>query len=272
MKIVKTFPRYLSKYIKMFYSIYASGLDELNDTHCRLPDGTLDIVFNLGSPVFLSRNGIHFSPMPEVALTGLYQEKKFIRYSGTIHLVGVVFQPCFAHLFLEDALQHYKESALDASLVFGKEIFLLSEQMKAFSDEGERHFLLEYYLADRLKKENNSQYAAKIHSVVQYIHEQKRNVDITELYKSNFMSERTFRRRFTECVGMIPKQYSTIIKVKSFSRQYETMRSTYTNALDGLGYTDPSHFIKDFHKIAGFTPTAYFRQLNKIGAEFIHLI
>jgi methylphosphotriester-DNA--protein-cysteine methyltransferase len=98
------------------------------------------------------------------------------------------------------------------------------------------------------------------------------NIEISELHKKYFMSERTLRRTFSECVGMSPKQYASIIRIKSFSKRYEVERATYSNILNELGYTDQSHFNKEFQKIAGTSPTLYFSQLNKIGTEFIHLI
>lgn len=272
MKIIKTYPRYLTQPVKLFYSAYTAATDGWEDTHCRLPDGTLDLVFNLGAPVLYSNDGIHFSMMPKVALTGLYREKKYIRYTGATHLVGVVLQPGFAHLFVEDGLQHYAESALDAALIFGRGISLLSEQLHQLPDDRSRHRLLEDYLAARLPGKDRTSCAAVIHAAVLEIEGQKGHVSMETLYRNSFMSERTFRRKFTECVGIGPKHYATIIKIKAFSKQHELLRSTYTAACQELGYTDPSHFMKDFRKIAGSTPSTYFGQLDRIGAEFIHLI
>ncbi len=272
MHIVKTQPKYLTDHIKCFYSVFAGGPENVVSSHRRLPDGTLDILFNLGSAVLLSGDGLNYSPMPDVALTGLYRERKFIQYKGAVHLVGVVFQPGFAHLFVNDTLEHFEDSALDASLIFGKEICFLSEQLKSMAGEAEQHHLLERFLLKYLRTKDNGGYSSRIFDVVQQIHKLEGDVVISALYKANFMSARTFRRKFNECVGMSPKQYAAITRIKSFSKKYELSRCSYTDVCSGLGYTDVSHFTRDFQKIAGTSPTAYFRQLDEIGAEFIHLI
>jgi AraC-like DNA-binding protein len=272
MHIVKTQPEYLSKHIKCIYSVYTSQFQSAASTHRRLPDGTLDLVFNLGSDVLLSDDGITFSPMPDVALTGLYGKRKFIQYRGAVHLVGVVLQPGFAHLFVNDTLEHFKDSLLDATLLFGREIYFVLEQIKGMAGELERHRLLERFLLGYLDGKDEGRYSEKMFTVARQIQRSEGDIGITTLCKETFMSERTFRRKFNECVGMGAKQYAAITRIKSFSKRYELSASSYTDIFSGLGYTDQSHFARDFQKIVGTSPTSYFTHLNAIGAGFMHLI
>ncbi|MDP2386831.1 MAG: AraC family transcriptional regulator [Bacteroidota bacterium] len=271
MKLIKTYPKYLQKHIKFFYSVQASALENINSVHRRLPDGTLDVVFNLGAPVLFSSNGINFFEMPEVVLTGLHPDRSFLQYAGDVNLVGAVFQPGSAQLFVNDTLEQYKGCTANASQVFGNEVQLVYEQLKETVGEKEKHTLLEKFLLTCLKKKDEY-YSSRISGVINQIHTLAGNIEMSTLYKDHFMSERTFRRKFNECVGMSPKLYSTIIRVKSFSKRYEQIRSSYTNVLNELGYTDQSHFNKEFQKIVGTNPTAYFSQLTRMGTEFIHLI
>jgi AraC-like DNA-binding protein len=272
MKVIKTYPLHLAKHIKFFYSVHASAFENINSIHRRLPDGTLDIVFNLSSAILISRDGVNFSEMPQIALTGLYQDRSFLQYKGEVNLVGAVFQPGSAHLFINDTLQHYQACTTQASSVFGNQVYLLLEQLKNLSNEKEKHSLLENFLINHLKNKHDDYNATKISGVIKQIHSLGGNVEMSTLHKNHCMSERNFRRKFNECVGMSPKKYSTIIKVKFFSKRYQLVKSTYTNIVNELGYSDQSHFNKDFLKIVGTNPTAYFSQLNKMGEEFIHLI
>lgn len=273
MHIVKTIPRYLGKYIHSFYSLYSSVGEKLNNTHRRLPDGTLDLVLNLGTaPVLVSRDGNGFSAMPEVALTGIHPDRNFLYYQGDVHLVGVVFKPGSAHLFVNDSLEQYKACNIPASLVFGNAIDNLPEQLREIAGESEKHLVLEHFLLETLNRRNLNHYSPEISASLQQIHSLEGNILISELCKDSFMSERNFRRKFNECVGMSPKHYATIIKVKSFSKRYEQERSAHAPILDELGYTDQSHFNKDFQKIVGIPSMVYFNELNQLGEEFIHLI
>ncbi len=71
---------------------------------------------------------------------------------------------------------------------------------------------------------------------------------------------------------MSPKQYSSIIRIKSFCKKHELSRIPFVDIIYGLGYTDQSHFNKEFQKIVGINPSVFFKQLNSIGKEFLHLV
>lgn len=269
MGIVRTSPQYSGKYVQCFYSVL--GKEEGEVVHRRLPDGTLDLVFNLGAVVSLSRDDVQFTDMPAVSLTGLYPDRSFLRYQAAVHLVGVVFQPGTAHLFINDSLAYIKASTLDAADVFGHDVYSLLEQLRELPDEVSRHQYLERFLHGIVLRKQ-AYHQENILQAVQQIQQSYGNLDIATLHKDNLMSERNFRRKFTDCVGMNPKQYANIIRIKAFSKQYESTRAGYKQVLYQLGYTDPSHFNKDFQKIVGTTPGCYFGQLPTIAGDFIHLI
>lgn len=268
MNVVKTYPSLPGSGIRSFYSVQA----HYTSSNARLPDGTLDVVFNLGAPVLYSSDGVSFTPMPDAALTGLYTRRKFITFTGELHLVGVVFEPGFAHCFINDSLHHYPDCAIDASLVFGSSINRLHQQLAAEAGERERHSLLERHFNSYPHKRKQEHQSAIIAAAAKHIQTAQGNVDVTAMHRNYYMSERNFRRRFTEFVGIAPKQYSRITRVKAFSKSFETQRGAYNNLFTVLGYNDPAHFTKDFTNIAGTSPSSYFRGLDALGSEFIHLI
>jgi AraC-like DNA-binding protein len=272
MQIIKTSPGYLGKYIKLFYSIQADDSTYIDSAHRRLPDGTLDLVFNLGSSVQFSRNESDFLEMPEIAVTGLYHNRNFLRYKGKVHIVGAVFQPGSAHLFVNDNLEQFEQYSDHANLIFGNNVYHILEKLKNIPGEKEKYLILETFLSNCLRKNSDEYNSNKILHAVQQIHVLNGNVKIPDLYTHNLMSERNFRRKFTEYVGMSPKKYASIIRIKSFSKLCQSSGVSFSKILNELEYSDQSHFNKDFHAIVGINPTNYFSQLNKIGEKYIHLI
>lgn len=269
MRVIKTIPKRLNKHIKLFYSIYAS---EFENVDCRLPDGTLDLVFNLGAPVMISRNGTDYLKMPNVVLTGLYKNRSYLKYSGVIRLVGVVFQPGSAQLFVNDTLENFKECTCDASAIFGNNINSVMQKLQEKENDEAMHLLLENYLIDIFNKNNSSNFNSAVAIATKQIEDLEGNIEIFDIYKKLGVSERSFRRNFTQNVGMSPKQYSLLIRVKSFSKRYELKDSFSLEVMYDLGYNDRSHFNKEFKKIVGHTPSNYFAHLSKLGSEYIHLI
>ena len=270
MSIVKTRPLYLEKYVQCFYSVLAD--EGSNTIHRRLPDGTLDLVFNLGEAVSLSRDEVQFHRMPAVSLTGLYPDRSFLCYANKVHLVGVVFQPGTAHLFIKDSLEHIKASTIDAGDIFGKDIYLLLEQLAGFSTEVSKHYFLEKLLMQYIGHYQHAHHLDNILQAVRDIHVAEGNLDIGLLHHAHLMSERNFRRRFVDFVGMSPKQYAGIIRIKSFSKRYESTKDNFNNILYDLGYNDQAHFNKDFRKIVGSSPGLYFNDMHPLAENFLHLI
>lgn len=270
MGIVKTRPLFLEKYVQCFYSVIENEATSI--IHRRLPDGTLDLVFNLGEAVSLSRDEVQFLPMPAVSLTGLYPNRNFICYAEKVHLVGVVFQPGTAHLFIKDSLEHIKASTIDAADIFGRDIYLLREQLASLPSEATRHHFLEKLLMKYIGQFQEEYHMHNIMQAVRNIHVAEGNLDIGLLHHEHLMSERNFRRKFVDFVGMGPKQYAGIIRIKSFSKRYKSSQMNYNNILYDLGYSDQAHFNKDFRKIVGSSPGMYFKEMNPLAENFIHLI
>ncbi|QHS63473.1 helix-turn-helix domain-containing protein [Chitinophaga agri] len=270
MGIIKTSPLFLAKYVQCFYSVIANECD--NTIHRRLPDGTLDLVFNLGKGVSLSRDEVQFHHMPAVSLTGLYPDRSFICYADKVHLVGIVFQPGTAHLFIKDSLEHIKASTVDAADIFGKDIYLLLEQLTGLSSEADKHYFLEKLLMKYVAQRSHEYHLDNILHAVKDIHMAEGNLDISVLHHTHLMSERNFRRKFVDFVGMSPKQYAGIIRIKAFSKRYKSSHLNYNNILYDLGYNDQAHFNKDFMKIVGSSPGLYFNEMNPLAENFLHLI
>jgi AraC-like DNA-binding protein len=272
MNVLKTAPHYLKGFVRFFYTMRAAAYIGQSNVQRRLPDGTLDLVLNIGAPVLLSRDGLNFGEMPRAAVTGLYPDRSFVRYTGEIHLVGAVLQPGAAHLFLHDSLTQFEASTIDAALIFGSAAAELLEKIYATKGEKVKHDLLEYFLLEQFGQRREKWQVDRMTEAVRLIHQHKGNLTMSSLQEACLMSERNFRRKFHELVGMSPKKYAGIIWVKEFSKLYQAQPSSVNKLLLQSGYTDATHLSKDFQKIVGSSPVAYLSELNVMDAEFIHLI
>lgn len=270
MQLIKTYPAQLAPYIKYFYSLMGNGREMERGIHRVLPDGTLELIINLGDALRLSQDGIHWQQTSNATLLGLYPEKSFMQYTGAVHLVGAVFQPGYAGLFLNDALEQFAGHLLPADFVYGITIETLRDQLSAIATEPQKHALLEKFLLNRINTADDAFRHNHILSAVQLIHSHKGNIKMPALATSAYLSERHFRRKFTELVGMNPKQYANIIRIKSIVKLHSISHHSFADIIEETGYTDRAHFVKDFRNIAGITPSQFFAQLNAIDQEFLH--
>jgi len=80
-------------------------------------------------------------------------------------------------------------------------------------------------------------------------------ISLRDLVKKSTLSERHFRRKFKETVGVTPKYYCKVIQLNSV---FEIIKSGSSEKLHSLaldcGYYDQAHFINDFNRFIGESP------------------
>lgn len=94
-----------------------------------------------------------------------------------------------------------------------------------------------------------------------------KNISIDNLVKQYKLSERQLQRRFKANVGVSAKKLQ---RISRFENALQILSNTnygmLTNIAYELGYTDQSHFIKDFTVFSGMTPYDFVQQKN-LGSE-----
>lgn len=68
------------------------------------------------------------------------------------------------------------------------------------------------------------------------------------------VSERTINRHFTQAIGLSPKQYSSILRVKNVIIQLTTPHYTISDIALNCGFSDQSHMTRDIKNHMGKTP------------------
>lgn len=91
-------------------------------------------------------------------------------------------------------------------------------------------------------------------------------VSMTGLVAKTPLSTRHFRRKFKEIIGTSPKYFCKVIQLNSV---FEIIKSGSSDKLHALaldnGYYDQAHFINDFNKLIGDSPS------NFLNGEFVRL-
>jgi len=82
-------------------------------------------------------------------------------------------------------------------------------------------------------------------------------LDLSQVARSFGMSERTFRRRCTEQVGVAPARYRLLQRVGAAKTMLNEGRSALEAISAKLGYYDVSAFNKHFKQITGTTPARF---------------
>jgi AraC-like DNA-binding protein len=102
----------------------------------------------------------------------------------------------------------------------------------------------------------------RIQQALHRILQAKGQVVIRELIDQLSITERTFERNFLSQVGLTPKQFAKIVQFQSSLHRltHETFDKLTGIGLDS-GFSDQSHFIREFKRYTGQTPSYYLEQM-----------
>lgn len=82
------------------------------------------------------------------------------------------------------------------------------------------------------------------------------STSINALADKACLSKRQYERVFRETVGMNPKEYARVVQFQKALWMMQRGESNYAGIAAECGYSDQSHFIRNFKELSGYTPEA----------------
>lgn len=210
-----------------------------------VPDGCVDIFFDCDAT------------RPSARISGTPLAAQAVELQQNHHYFGVRFSPGVIPGFINVLAEELTERELDLLEVsgFAQRIFenivqapLLGDQMRLFND----------YLAPRLMGRASRLTAMVIQQALHH----RGDIRIQQLEELSGYTSRTLQRQFSQDTGMSPKTFCRIIRCQAALDTLNTQRDVSFSqmALD-LGFSDQSHFLRDFKKLVSTTPCDYQRKM-----------
>ncbi|PZW58054.1 AraC-like DNA-binding protein [Pseudomonas sp. URMO17WK12:I6] len=212
-----------------------------------VPDGCVDIVFDCDAT------------RPTARICGTPLAAQAVELHQNHHYFGVRFSPGVIPGFINVLAEELTERELDLLEVsgFAQRIFenivqapLLGDQMRLFND----------YLAPRLMGRTSALTAMVIQQALRH----RGDIRIQQLEELSGYTSRTLHRQFSQDTGISPKTFCRIIRCQAALDTLNTQHDVSFSelALD-LGFSDQSHFLRDFKKLVSTTPCDYQRQMTQ---------
>jgi len=230
--------------ISHFYTFEA---DQSDSTTFAIPDGTIDIFFDCDQT----------SPNVKICGSTLQASSARLkhkhRYFGVRFVAGVM--PSFLNLVAED-LVNQELNLFD---------LLLENEELIFQIAGHTEFLGQVALCKHL-------FAMKPHrkpspltrKLIDEMYETKGNLRIKRLEELTGYTSRTLQRQFQNDMGMSPKAFSRIVRgqmaVHNISQGTQV---TFSELASDLGFSDQSHFQREFKNLISTTPLNYQRRIKQ---------
>lgn len=215
-----------------------------------LPDGCMDIIINLGDPV-LSDGG---SDTRTAFVVGAMTSARRVFLRGRVDTIGIRFRPGMAPAYLGEDANRLTDAVADLDALwrpaFARE---LVERLGNCPADEERAGILDAVLTPLRPARRD----AAIEAAVRAIRESRGAVTIAVLSCRVGLSPRQLQRRFAERVGLSPKLAARIARFGHAASLLRERRWTGARVAAAAGYHDQPHMTRDFHALAGLSPSAY---------------
>jgi AraC-like DNA-binding protein len=240
----------LKSFIKA-YLIIESHAEAVNRV---LPDTSMAIAFQYKGQVnYVTDNKI--SKVPASAISGLRRSARLINYLKDTATFIVLFNATGASAFFKAPMYElFEESVSLDNFIEQAQISFIEEHLAGAENNPQRVAIVERFLLSKLSRQNHD---GLILAALQKIHHEKGNIKIKRLANALFISQDAFEKRFRRIVGTTPKQYSSIVRMKSIIDQ-KPLGENLAGVVFEAGYFDLPHFYKDFKSFTGQTPTDFF--------------
>lgn len=231
----------LSNYIDAFWTVEGIG-EHLQKTNI-LPDGCVDLIFNLGGDC-KTGNGILKSEKTYLVGTMTISRESFVDTQTKI--IGVRFKPAaFSAFYNYASLDQVTNQIIDFEQTLSPDL----NKLKQYSVS----YLNDYFLSRMSKHENH------LFPVLKDVRIARGQVCIKELARRNFITTRQLERIFKKETGISPKEFANIVrfqfaleKIKGNRQQKSLQDIAFEN-----GYYDHAHLSNEIKRYTGLAPSQF---------------
>ena len=230
----------LAPYIDAYWT--AAGDITGTQTEKILPDGCIDIIFNIG-PDCLSENSTFLLNRGQAYLIGTMTRFKETLMLPDTRLLGIRFKPAAFTVFYD---YPSLEKLTDTTVALKKNLAPDLNDATKYSIQYLDHFFLK-----KLSKPVRS-----ILPIISGIQEAKGLLTVTALAEKYFTTTRQLERAFNRQMGISPKEFINLVRYQTTFREIKnnTTRKSLLQIAFECGYYDHSHLTNEIKRYTGAAP------------------
>jgi AraC-like DNA-binding protein len=210
--------------------------------------------------------------LPRTTISGPRETSRTRCYMAGSAILLVMFTEIGAMAFLRNTVNRFFNTTtpMEKVLDCAPQLAILNNQLAAAKDHSQRIKIVESFLLERV---DNTRLDPIVLAAVGRIQQSNATIRIDRLARQIGLSQSALERRFRRKVGASPKRFESIFRLKNAIQLGARGNGhDFTSIAHTAGYSDQSHFIKDFKRATGFAPSAFFRQSSMCkNAEFLQV-
>ncbi len=238
-----------------------------------VPTGHLYILFELDG---ITRNTFDNETLKpnatfsEVWVSGNHKRYISISAPQNSEMFVIQFKPHGAYPFFHFPVADLNEKIISIQGALGDELIQLREALLLSPTSEDKFALAEQWLHRRYLPK----YAPSAELLKMVASLQSRSLDIyQQIVEQYAYSQKHLIDQFKKYIGLTPKYYHRILRFNEILQQINKQEQvSWTQIAYQCGFSDQSHFIKEFKHFSGFNPMEFMKQdLNQDPPNFFPL-
>lgn len=248
----------LKPYVKCYYT-FESDSDAVVDDKA-FATGCVEMMFNLGAARWqTAAAGTHvFETTPLVELWGQMTGPLTFRSLGKNTMLGIRFYPHTAAVFLREDISLFNDRVSGLRDILDQSIDVLHAQLLEQPVLTKRLELIEAFLLNRLNRfDKKLTTITMLGNVMAELRRPDFFDNIENVAPRYGITSRYLQKLFLQYTGLTPKLYSKINRFQNSLLLVAKKEISLTSIAYECGYSDQSHFIREFKSFTGFNPSAF---------------
>lgn len=213
------------------------------------PIGCPQIIFHKKSPLYIPELD---KKQSQFTISGQVNFPAHIQSDGGLEMIVAVFYPHTVGMFIDTPPSTFYNLEISGYDIENRQLNEIAQRIFDCEDDKECIEILEKFLMSKIGVSLN------INRIGESVSTLLRApvTSVNTLADNACLSKRQFERVFRETVGMNPKEYAGIVQFQKALWLMQNGESNYAGIAAECGYSDQSHFIRNFKKLSGYTPQA----------------
>jgi AraC-like DNA-binding protein len=211
------------------------------------PIGCPQIIFHKKSPLYIPELD---KSQSQFTISGQVNFPAHIQSDGRLEMIVAVFYPHTIGMFIGTPPSAFHNLEISGYDIENRQLNEIAQRIFDCKIAKECIDILEDFLTSKIQSGLN---ISRIGSTIgTLLHAPFTSVNA--LADSACLSKRQYERVFSETVGMNPKEYARIVRFQKALWLMQKGECNYAGIAAECGYSDQSHFIRNFKELSGYTP------------------
>lgn len=194
----------------------------------------------------------------EAWVSGVHQHYISISAHQDSEMFVIQFKAYGALPFLHRPLHEIAGQVVAADQLPGAELLNLRERIAAAADSAEKFAVADEWLERQYRADLAPPEA--VVALASSLQEQPAS-KLKEIVQSFNGSQKHLIDQFKKYIGLTPKQYQRVLRFNDvFARMQSDQFLSWSDIAHLCGYSDQSHFIKEFKHFSGFNPETFLKE------------